>query len=702
MIPYDPGKDELNRGKSTNSNWWHKCVRFIKSINDFEEQPEEHSRVGSKNDHVLTYDPSVSEHFHALKILGRTITFVKNVSLLLAVVVLATLAVTRTNIVIVTETEPSFERYEYLRSNSERYLQLTCATQNDTLTLGSFTEGIFEQSDACEWLYANAAKTYQSARDVGFLTVNARDGFLVRKGKWRDVNACAMIGQGEACEAAVEMCVVGKRLLTNTMTDFHASLFPLNRLAEEEFLNSVIKAQLNASVTANLASIRAPTQMLNLWANNNIPRLGAFMQMHKNAIQAMRVKSGQDAPLTSVFEKECARVTSSSDPCVAADLGNGVCDKKCNMAECLFDGGDCFIADESIWPTKQTFTTDANTDPIEEKESYMSYSAFAAKVSSLNEKYDESTVNAAFNPSNADGWDVRYVPVISAPANLHASFDTASVFSVLGSESRRFNYCGNPAEWSNVKVVERGPSRQMSQAQFAVAFAAVEQYFDFPHVVANASVTKPERSGEWKLPLLLNYLAACDLEIRTMSLKMFTSLNSTETKIWSQWIEQVGTALERACGDVNEHWRKTEKLTELCEDLSFWKFSSSLSINTFIMYYFFEVSYFAESAIENSGSLYMMGLDLGLKKNKTHGWAVYPLTSYEKYFEYANVLSCTYSEDQKPSLGMFITVLLGLYGGISVFAQSVGVATYNAMRVLILRKSNRHHHQSGTLLPPVK
>ena len=48
----------------------------------------------------------------------------------------------------------------------------------------------------------------------------------------------------------------------------------------------------------------------------------------------------------------------------------------------------------------------------------MSYSAFAAKVSSLNEKYDESTVNAAFNPSNADGWDVRYVPVISAPANL--------------------------------------------------------------------------------------------------------------------------------------------------------------------------------------------------------------------------------------------------------------------------------------------
>ena len=74
--------------------------------------------MGSKNDHVLTYDPSVSEHFHALKILGRTITFVKNVSLLLAVVVLATLAVTRTNIVIVTETEPSFERYEHLRSNS--------------------------------------------------------------------------------------------------------------------------------------------------------------------------------------------------------------------------------------------------------------------------------------------------------------------------------------------------------------------------------------------------------------------------------------------------------------------------------------------------------------------------------------------------------------------------------------------------------
>ena len=226
----------------------------------------------------------------------------------------------------------------------------------------------------------------------------------------------------------------------------------------------------------------------------------------------------------------------------------------------------------------------------------------------------------------------------------------------------------------------------MSQAQFNGTFAAVEQYFNLPHVVANASVTKPERSGEWKVPLLLNYLAACDLEIRTMSLKMFTSLNSTETKIWSQWIEQVGAALERACGDVNEHWRKTEKLTELCEDLSFWKFSSSLSINTFIMYYYFEVSYFAESAIENSGSLYMMGLDLGLKKNETHGWAVYPITSYEKYFEYANVLSCTYSEDQKPSLGMFITVLLGLYGGISVFAQSVGVATYNMMRLLILKK----------------
>ena len=47
---------------------------------------------------------------------------------------------------------------------------------------------------------------------------------------------------GEACEAAVEMCAVGKRQGRIMMTDFHASLFPLNRLAEEEFLNSVIKA----------------------------------------------------------------------------------------------------------------------------------------------------------------------------------------------------------------------------------------------------------------------------------------------------------------------------------------------------------------------------------------------------------------------------------------------------------------------------
>ena len=79
MNPYDPGKEAFRIGKNQQiQNWWHKCVRFIKSINDFEEQPEEHSRVGSKNDHVLTYDPSVSEHFHALKILGRTITFVRN------------------------------------------------------------------------------------------------------------------------------------------------------------------------------------------------------------------------------------------------------------------------------------------------------------------------------------------------------------------------------------------------------------------------------------------------------------------------------------------------------------------------------------------------------------------------------------------------------------------------------------------------
>jgi len=660
-----------------------KLIQFVKSINDFEESPGEHLKhhhVG----HVLTYDDRVSEHFHALKILGRTITFLKNIALLLAVVVLATLAVTRTNIVVVTEQFPTFERYVYLRSRPERYMQLSCATQNDTLTIGAFTEGIFEQSEACDWLRENAKKTYQSPKDVGFLTANARDGVLVRKGKWLDVNACAMIGQSEACEASLEMCNVGKRLLTNTMRDFHESLFPLNRLAEEEFLNSVMKAQLNASVTANLASIRAPTEMLKLWANNNIPRLGAFMQMHKNAIQAMRVKSGHDAPLTSVFEKECARVTSTSDPCVAADLGNGICDKKCNMAECLFDGGDCFIMEDSIWSTRQTFTADANSEPVTELEGWMSYAAFASKVSGLNEKYDEATVNAAFNPSNEVGWDVRKVPVISAPANLHESFDTSAI--VEGSESRIFNYCGNPSEWSTVKVVERDPSRQMSEAQFMGVFAAVEQLFNFPHVVANASVSKPERNPEWKLPLLKNYLAACDLEVRTLSLKMFT-LNSTETKIWSRWIERLGTALENACGDVNEHWRKNENPLELCDDLSFWKFSGS--ITTFIMYYYFEVSYFAELAVENSGSPYLMSLDLGLKKNATHGWAVYPETNYERYFENANVLDCTYSEDQTPSIGVFVTVLLGLYGGISVFAQSIGVAAYTMIRSLILRKSNR-------------
>jgi len=171
-----------------------------------------------------------------------------------------------------------------------------------------------------------------------------------------------------------------------------------------------------------------------------------------------------------------------------------------------------------------------------------------------------------------------------------------------------------------------------------------------------------------------------------MSLKMFT-LNSTETKIWSRWIERVGTALENACGDVNEHWRKNGNPLEFCDDLSFWKFSGTIS--TFMMYYYLEVSYFAELAIENSGSPYLMSLDLGLKKNATHGWAVYPMTSYEKYFENANVLDCTYSEDQTPSIGMFVTVLLGLYGGISVFAQSVGVAVYTMIRTLILRKSNR-------------
>ena len=98
------------------------------------------------------------------------------------------------------------------------------------------------------------------------------------------MNACAMIGQERRAKPLSKLC--GREAIADEYDGHFRQFVPLNRLAEEG-LNSVIKAQLNASVTANLASIRAPTQMLNLWANNNIPRLGAFMQMHKNAIQAI-------------------------------------------------------------------------------------------------------------------------------------------------------------------------------------------------------------------------------------------------------------------------------------------------------------------------------------------------------------------------------------------------------------------------------
>ena len=104
------------------------------------------------------------------------------------------------------------------------------------------------------------------------------------------------------------------------------------------------------------------------------------------------------------------KVTSTSDPCVAADLGNGVAAirsatwRNVYSTVAIVSSRTRAFGDET-----NVHTTNGEYHPIEEKESYMSYSAFAAKVSSLNEKYDESTVNAAFNPSNADGWDVRYV-----------------------------------------------------------------------------------------------------------------------------------------------------------------------------------------------------------------------------------------------------------------------------------------------------
>ena len=597
-------------------------------------------------DTVPTYDSVVARNYHAFGIAGKVATLFQYVVIIVGVIAIVTARALQGAEVSFTTNKPSYIQYLKLAQDGD-VLNLECTTTNTTLTYGAFSELTFEQSSVCDTVVEDLK--LQKLNDARY---GPGDGGYVPKSQMGNTSACkTTASRTNMCNLIKENCETGKVQLDALVNRILSASLISPTAATNEFLSKTLSIQTNLTFQASLDSARESLRTTRKWAADNMPTIYGYMQMHANAIQALRLSTGDDSTLSGAINTECARA--SGGLCSISDIGDGQCDDHCNIAECLFDGSDCidFEQLESSGPNVK-YTYDATLDDY--VETYNGYAALAlGNVLRTNSDYTWCGPEGGANTN----WCMSHA-VLSLQTNAIQSFDVDT--------------CANPATWVKRRLV----NRTETQIQSEIQWANYTQFADFFRI---DNVTIPSNKPPGNPPYQTTDAFTCDRHYNAFTKSSYPSVSADTLWAWFEHMRDASRKVVDACNGNDPAFSDctlTNLLTVATSDVQW--FMLELKLGSII-----------NTAIENSGTLLELGLDASLKRNAS-GYAVFPTVNHTKYYEFAGVTSCTYTKKLRPEPAAVVTVVLGVIGGITTVSKYVGIVVYTlGKRQIVKRDASR-------------
>jgi hypothetical protein len=595
-----------------------------------------------------TYDAGVGLNLAALERAGKIATLFRIIIILVATITIVTSRALRGVEVSFTKNEPTYSQYFKLVNDTE-VLNLQCTTTNNTLSFGAFSQIVYSQSHACDWVTDDLAKLkLATSRDS-----NGTSSGYVPKSLMGHASACKQSTERmNLCELVKENCANHKISSDAIIRDLLARYVGLPTLATEDFLSKQFSNAVNKSFDEMRVAIKESQETVNKWSRQNMPILYAFMQHHMNAIHALRYRNG-DTTLQTVVDAMCP------SECDTTTIGNGVCNDWCNKAECLFDGGDCMtFSDLKLYGPNVKIDWSYNYETYESTttEKYTGYTPLS--LGNLLNKNATYAATASGTPLE----DYKNVSFLSFPTNAFTPFDNDT--------------CASPSSWTTVKTVGMPQEEIDDQKQWS-------DYSYYSNIFEADGVAIPDNRPTGDPPTKTTQNFACDRFSKLFANAGYASKTAAEMSSWAKHYRSMSKSAVDNCKKAEMH----DCIADCDVNTGEGCLSAALSDKD-EQAFFLEIEFgaFVNMANENSGSLLGLARDASLKHNET-GYDIQTQVNHEKYFAAAGVTSCAYTKKLRPEFGALITVVLAVVGGVSNVAGHVGTAVYMLQKRRILKQN---------------
>ena len=607
--------------------------------------PNSYKELPTRADYgKAAFEDDVGEHFEKLDRAGKFSTFVRYLVAVIALVALMVSEILRDSNVVYTVASPNYEKYMALKSNAANR-NVVCRTKNAALKYGDFISTTFESHESCDWVAKDLLKDQHHG--LGFRSENLPGYYYALDG---NISACKSTEMSPSrmhtCLALKDGCEKGAASLNRVLQQLEETLMPTTTLLEENTLNAIVGVLLNSTVDGVLQATRQSSDTVKQWASHNMPRLYAYMRIHRARIQALSYREGSDSTLVNEVNDKCVDYQTewydesydvsgiNSFSCDKTKIGDGSCDHDCNRPACLYDGGDC-----------------------EGRDSYQITEPQVALYGEIN-GYAPLSWSGTYAKAGAA---VTHYFMSQTDADMH-TFDNAT--------------CGDNSTWANTVEVDYDAEGIIQQVIYVNTSAMSEFLKKYDH-----SITTPTLPSRWpstQVPVFDKKTFSCDSWVRALHAISYTNMSSTEIASWVQYYKDLGAA--------------AKKMISVCSQSSLENYGQCPTYEGFDLlnlraYTIGAVdanwAWLSATVNENSGSIMNLILDAGLKRNSS-GYAISAPVSYEKYYTAAQVDECTYTRSVRTSSAALLSIVFGLIGGIFTLSNSIGLFMYSVIRKRVL------------------
>ena len=599
------------------------------------------------------FDDDVGDNYDKLVKMGKISTILRYVIALVVLLVLMVSEILRNSEVLYTVKSPSFAVHNELKSDAANR-NFVCRTQNAALKYGDFLNASFELHQSCDWVVKDLLKPQHPG---GGWNEDNIPGFI--NALRANVSACRSTelspSRMHTCLALRDGCNKGSSSLSRVLEQLEATLLPTTTLLEEDTLGAIVSTLLNSTVESVLQSSRQSTDTVLSWASHSMPRLYAYLRIHRYRIQALSYKSGNDAVLVADVNAKCTgRIYGDGTltPCVKTKIGDGTCDRDCMTAGCLYDGGDCFGNGSNNEITEPQVLSDHYTY---DSENLMGYDPVSWSGSYKGRPFDGGALEHNFL-SHTDG--------------SMQTFDNSS--------------CGDNTTWANTVEMDyygEGVVQQVIYINTSAlnSFLLSQGYsIAVPPVPVTWGSTHP--SINHMIPIFEQKTFSCDSWVRAHQAISYANMTSFEIAKWMEYYDKVGSA--------------AATLMSTCAvDLYIYCPVSNAFYSNELKYYSIGAvdanwAWMSATVKENSGSVLDLMLDAALKRNSS-GYAISAPISYEHYYNAAQVEECSYTQSVRTSSAALLSIIFGLIGGIFALSETIGLIIYTVLRRRVISQSRK-------------